>query len=85
LRERSYNAAMREAQGYQFITDVNKYYDEYVIEFDFKYIAGAGWSESYNDSYHVHVFFPEGMGKPFETAVNSYLQSSGIQIDPVIL
>jgi hypothetical protein len=84
LRERSFNAALREAQGYGFIADANKYYDEYVLEFDFKYMTSAGWSEQYTDSYHLHVFFPEGTGSAFEKAINGYLQSSAIQIDPAV-
>lgn len=84
LRERSFDAAVREAEGYTFAADPNKFYDEYVLSFDFGYKVG-GWSQSYTDSYRLHVFFPEGQGKNFENAVNAYISSAALQIDPVVL
>jgi len=84
LRERHADAVVRENMGYSLQADPTKYYDEYVIEFDFAYQV-SGWSDRNSDSYHLSVFFPEGMGKTFETAVNGYIQSAAIQIDPVVL
>lgn len=84
LRERSYNAVVRDIEGYSFQADPNIYYDEYVLEFNHIYKVG-GWSEREVDSYHVSFFFPEGNGKTFETAINTYLASSAIQIAPVVL
>jgi hypothetical protein len=84
LRERFADPVVREQTGYSLQADPSKYYDEYVLEFDYKYQVG-GWSEKYEDSYHISVFFPEGMGKSFESALNGYLQSSAVQIDPVVL
>jgi hypothetical protein len=84
LRERHADAVVRETMGYSLQADPTKYYDEYVIEFDYAYQVG-GWSDRYSDSYHLCVFFPEGMGKSFESAVNGYIQSAAIQIDPVVL
>lgn len=84
LRERSFHAVTRENHGYSFQANPEIYYDEYVLEYEFKYKVG-GWSNSYVDSYHQHFFFPEGFGTSFQTAINGYLSSTGIQIDPVIL
>lgn len=84
LKERSFDPVLREIQGYQFVTDPHKFYDEYVLEFEFSYKVG-GWGQSYTDSYHLHVFFEEGQGKAFESAINGYVASAAIQIDPVIL
>lgn len=84
LRERSFNAQSRENHRYSFQANPEIYYDEYVLEYEFKYKVG-GWSASYVDSYHQCVFFPEGLGKPYETAINGYVQSAGILIDPVVL
>jgi hypothetical protein len=84
LRERHSDAAVRENMGYSLQADPDRYYDEYVIEFDFAYQV-SGWSDRNSDSYHLSVFFPEGMGKLFETALNGYVQSAAIQIDPVVL
>lgn len=84
LRERSFDAVVRDIEGYSFQAVPNKYYDEYILEFEFEYKVG-GWSEKYVDGYSVSVFFPEGQGKSFETAINSYIQSTAIQLDPVVL
>lgn len=84
LRERSFDPVLRDIEGYQFITDPNKYYDEYVIEFNFEYFVN-GWSQRYTDAYSLHVYFPEGTGGDFEAAINGYISSAGIGIDPVVL
>lgn len=84
LRERSFDPIVREAEGYTFQALTNNYYDEYVLDFEFSYQTN-GWSQKTTDSYSVSVFFPEGEGKAFEAAVNSYLASASIAIDPVVL
>lgn len=84
LRERSFDPVVREIEGYQFITDPNRYYDEYVLEFNFEYLVN-GWAQKYTDAYSLHVYFPEGTGGDFEAAINGYIASSGIQLDPVVL
>lgn len=84
LRHRFHNPVVREQTGWSLQADPARYYDEYVLEFDHKYQLG-GWSEKYEDSYHVSIFVPEGMGKALESALNGYIQSSAIQIDPVVL
>lgn len=85
LRERSFDAIVREIEGYQFQAKPDVFYDEYVVEFDYDYKTSGGWTEKYTDSYHLHVFFPAGQGKAFETAINSYMASSIISEDGVIL
>lgn len=84
LRERAFDPVVRQIENYEFQAQVGKYYDEYILEFDFSYKVG-GWSEHYTDSYKLHVFFPEGQGKNFEAAVNGYVSSARIDIDPVVL
>lgn len=84
LRHRSTDPVVREFEKFEFNAKAGKFYDEYVLEFEFEYKVG-GWSNKYVDSYHLHVFFPEGEGKAFETAVNGYVSSANIALDPVIL
>lgn len=84
LRERSFDPIVRENEGYEFQAKPDVFYDEYVLTFDFDYKVG-GWSQSYKDSYKLHVFFPEATGAAFETAINTYIASVGIDIDPVKL
>jgi len=84
LRERSFDPVVREIEGYSFQAIPNAYYDEYVLDFEFEYKVG-GWSEKYTDSYSISIFVPEGQGTSVENAVNSYISSVGIDIDPVVL
>lgn len=84
LRERSFDPVVREIEGYSFQADPNQYYDEYVLSFDFDYKVG-GWAETYSDPYRLYVYFPEGQGKNFEAAINGYIASAAIQVDPVVL
>jgi len=80
LKERSVDPAVREAEGFKFNTDPNLYYDEYTLEFDFKYKV-LGWSQEYQDSYHLTVYFPEGQGSNFENAILTYASSIGNDVD----
>lgn len=84
LKERSHDPVVREIEGYSFQAVPDRYYDEYVLEFDFKYKVG-GWAQEYTDAYSFSVYFPEGNGKNFENAINAYIASAAIQIDPVKL
>lgn len=83
-RYRSFNPVIREMEGYEFQADPMKYYDEYTIEFDYKHQVG-GWSKNETDSYHVSLFVPTGSGKEIESAINGYIQSAAIQIDPIAI
>jgi hypothetical protein len=83
-RNRSYDPVVRENEGYNLISKAGTYYDEYELDFSFSYYVG-GWSQKYTDNWALHVFFPEGTGKNFEAAINGYLASASILIDPVVL
>lgn len=80
----SWHIPERDAEGADIVTDLNKYYDQYELEFEFTYSV-LGWSEKYTDSYQVSFFFPTGQGKTFEAAMNTYLASAQIALDPVVL
>lgn len=84
LRERSFDPVVRELEQFEFQAKPDQFYDEYILDFDFSYKVG-GWSEQYTDGYKLHVFFPQGQGKAFEAAINGYLASANINIDPVYL
>lgn len=84
LRVRHSNPVVRENMGYSLQADPNKYYDEYVLEFDFEYKVG-GWAQKHSESYHLSIYVPEGTGSAIESLFNTYLQSAAIQIDPVVL
>lgn len=84
LRSRSHDPILREYEQYGFQAQSGVYYDEYCIEYAFTFPTG-GWSQDYVDNYRHYFFFPEGQGAAFETAINTYLASSLIQEDPVVL
>lgn len=74
----------RLAELQDLVTDLNSFYDQYSLIFEFKWSL-LGWSDTYTDTYQINFFFPEGQGKEFERAVNSYITSTQIALDPVIL
>lgn len=80
LEERSMDPAVREAEGYVLQTDPLAYYDEFTIEYDFKYKVG-GWSEAYTDSYHWVIYVPEGSGAQLQQALITYAESVGNDVD----
>jgi hypothetical protein len=81
---RDENPIVRELQNSILQTDPNKFYDQYTLEFEFDYHQ-SWFSEKQHDYYRLEVYFQEGQGKAFETAINGYLSSIGIDIDPVVL
>lgn len=84
-RFRSTDAVVREAQGYSLQADQNKFYDEYVIEFDTKFKTSGGWSETTTQSFHLVFFVPEGQGQALENTLNSYVTSAGVEEDATSL
>jgi hypothetical protein len=80
LLERSADPAVREAEGYVLFTDPHKFYDEFTIEFDFNYKV-LGWSETYEDSYHLVIYVPEGAGATLQQGLLSYANSVGHDVD----
>lgn len=82
LRERSFDPVVRIIEGYQFQSDPFKFYDEYILTYSFEWMVG-GFAQRYKQQHKLHFFFPEGMGGNFEAAINGYLASANINIDPV--
>lgn len=71
--------ALRLATGTKLYTDPTATYDEYILRFNFDYKVG-GWSDTYVDSYEVHVFFQSGHGKDFVTAINGYTTLDALDV-----
>ena len=61
--------------------DPNKFYDQYVLEYDSKWFTSGGWAAQYTQSIHLNFFVPEGTGTALEAALNSYVTSAGIEED----
>lgn len=81
---RDMNPIVRELQNSILQTDPNKFYDQYTLEFEFQFHQ-SWFSEQLTDTYRLEVYFPEGQGKAFETAINDYISSVGIDLEPVYL
>lgn len=81
---RDCNPIVREYQDSVLQADPNKFYDQYTLQFEFDYHQ-SWYSEKNTDTYRLEFYFPEGTGKEFEAALNGYLQSVGIDLDPVVL
>lgn len=72
---------VRKYRGYEWNTDFEGYYDEYVLVFTNPVDEYGINSQSRNETFEVHWFFPEAQGGSFETAMNGYLASAAINLD----
>lgn len=81
---RDTNPIVRELQNSILQTDPNQFYDQYTLEFEFEFHQ-SWFSEKLTDTYRLEVYFPEGKGKEYEAAINGYISSVGIDLDPVVL
>jgi hypothetical protein len=85
--ERKYwdeNPIVREYQDALVQADPKRMYDQYTIGFDFDYHI-TWFSDKETDSYRVEVYFPAGTGGQFQEAINGYVASVGIDLDPVAI
>jgi hypothetical protein len=83
--ERKYwdiNPIVRQYQDSIVQADPLLYYDQYTLEFEFDYHE-FWFSEKMHDYYRVELYFPEGSGKAFQEAINSWVTSIGIDLQPV--
>jgi hypothetical protein len=78
------NPIVRELTNMIFQAQPHVFYDQYTIAFEFDFHQ-SWFSEKLTDSYRLELYFPEGQGKQFEAAINSYIASVGIDLDPVVL
>ena len=76
--------AERWMKVYSFMTELDQYYDEYVLNFQEVSLDG-NFARTKSQNYEWHFFFPETTGGQFQTAINSYIQSSVLQIPPVVI
>jgi hypothetical protein len=85
--ERKYwdeNPIVRQYQDSIVQADPTLMYDQYTIGFDFDYHI-TWFSEKETDSYRVEVYFPAGTGGQFQEAINGYVSSAAINLDPVAI
>jgi hypothetical protein len=76
---------VRKYRGYEWNTDFEGYYDEFVIIFEnpaYEYGINAA---SRTETFETHFFLPEGNGAAFQTAMNGWLASANINVDLEVL
>jgi len=78
------DAAERAMKLWFFFTDLDQYYDEYILNYGFETPEGS-FARHKTEFFEWHFFFPETTGAQFQNAINAYLQSAAIQITPVVL
>jgi hypothetical protein len=83
LKDYALDPAVREAEGFVYFAKPLDYYDEYTIHYEFSYKV-LGWSQTYTDSYQQVVYFPQGTGTAFETAMLGYINSLGGGVDVLL-
>lgn len=72
---------VRKYRGYEWDTDFEGYYDEFVLIFENPADEYGVNAASRTETFEVHWFFPEGNGTAFQTAINGYLASASINVD----
>ncbi len=72
---------VRKYRGYEWSTDFQGYYDEFVLIFENPADEYGINSASRTETFEVHWFFPAGNGGAFQTAMIGYLASANINID----
>jgi hypothetical protein len=86
LKERSSDPAVREAESYTLNSDITKNYDEWTLEFDFRYLV-LGWGQFYTDSHHVVIYVENGssLSTALNTALTGWATSIGSSVEQEIL
>lgn len=72
---------VRKYRGYDWNTDFEGYYDEFVLVFENPRDEYGINAASRTETFEVHWFLPEGNGTAFQTAINGWLASANINVD----
>lgn len=82
------NPAERDAFGYELGVDLSAggYYDQYIIEFENTPAeAGSisGLGNVRTQEFEYSIFFPQGTGTAFETAISAFAINSGVTLETI--
>jgi len=72
---------VRKYRGYEWNTDFEGYFDEYVLVFENPRDEYGVNASSRTETFEVHWFLPEGNGTAFQTGMNGWLASANINVD----
>jgi len=76
---------VRKYRGYDWNTDFEGYYDEYVLVFDSRVDEYGVNSAFRTETFEVHFYLPETEGTEFQNAINGWLASANINLDLKVL
>ena len=79
--------AERDAMHYELGVDLKGYYDEYILTYRTSLPGASGFSgfgSSQFQEFELHVYYPEGMGSDFVTAINSFVTFPGSVVKPIV-
>jgi hypothetical protein len=76
---------VRKYRGYEWNTDFEGYYDEFVIVFENPADEYGINAASRTETFETHFFLPEGNGQAFQTAMTGWLASANINVDLEVL
>lgn len=76
---------LREAFDFYFETKFEKYYDQVGIEYAFTYSSNDGFGQTDTDVYIQNFWLPTTQATALVNALNGYVASAAIGIDPIVL
>lgn len=76
---------LREAFDFYFETKFDQYYDQVGLEYVLSYSSNLGFGQTDNDTYIQYVWLPEGQTGALTAALNGYVASALIDVDPIII
>lgn len=76
---------LREAFDFYFETKFDQYYDQVGIEYDFSYSSNNGFGQTDTDRYIQNIWLPETQAGALVAALNGYVASASIAVDPIVL
>ncbi len=76
---------LREAFDFYFETKFDQYYDMVSVEYDFSYSSNDGFGQTDTDRYVQYFWLPETQAGQLVTALNTYVASANINVDPITL
>ena len=78
------NPKFNVATGTYFTAVDGKWYDQYILEYNYKEATTFGDSEVHSKRLLL-FFFEEGKGKEFETLINGFITKQSLKLNPVYL
>jgi len=76
---------LREAFDFYFETKFNQFYDQVGIEYAFTYSSNNGFGQTDTDVYIQNFWLPTTQATALVNALNGYVASAVIGIDPIVL